>query len=217
MTFAGLRSRWTMPRAWAAASARAICAASGERLAEPHAGAGDHRVERLALHVLHHDEVEAVGLGDVVDGDDVGVVERRGRLGLLHETPLALRVGHLVGGEDLDGDEAVEVGVAGLVDDAHAAFAELLEDVEVQHTPADHRHPRCWNAHPGRPEPAPVLPRIDTGLRLPDAGLIMPYFDGAPTTIASRASDAWSWRVLRGATTLRLAGTVRSLRTDARC
>ena len=36
------------------------------------------------------------------------------------------------GGQDLDGDEAVQVGVAGLVDHAHAAFAELLEDLVVR-------------------------------------------------------------------------------------
>jgi hypothetical protein len=40
--------------------------------------AADHRLQSLALDVLHHDEVQAVSLFDGVDDDDVRVVEGRG-------------------------------------------------------------------------------------------------------------------------------------------
>ncbi len=40
-------------------------------------------------------------------------------------------IGDLVVRQDLDGDEAIEVGVASLEDDPHAAPAELLEDFVV--------------------------------------------------------------------------------------
>ena len=66
------------------------------------------------------------------------MVQRAGRLGLLDEAGLALRVGDLLGRQHLDGHEAVQVGVAGFIDDAHAAFAELLGDLVVQDGAADH-------------------------------------------------------------------------------
>ena len=42
--------------------------------------------ERLTLDELHRQEPAAVELADLVDGDDVRVVERRGRPGLLLES-----------------------------------------------------------------------------------------------------------------------------------
>ena len=67
-----------------------------------------------AVDVLHDDEVDAVVRIDVVDGDDVRVVERAREPGLLDEAPLSIRVGDSVGGKDLDGHRAIEVGVAAL-------------------------------------------------------------------------------------------------------
>ena len=76
---------------------------------------------------------------DVVDGDDVGMVQGAGGLGLLHEPALAVGIGDLVGGKDLDRDGALELRVAGLEDDAHAAFAQLrLERIATQGL-ANHR------------------------------------------------------------------------------
>ena len=63
-----------------------------QRLVERQA-ARDRPVERLALDEFHRDEVQLVGAVDLVDGDDVGVVERRGRAGLVLEAaaPLVVR------------------------------------------------------------------------------------------------------------------------------
>ena len=75
---------------------------------------------------------------DVVDGDDVRVVERACRLGLLNEALLALRIGHLVVWQHLDGDGTIEARVAGPVDDTHPALAELRFDSVAIERLADH-------------------------------------------------------------------------------
>lgn len=51
---------------------------------------------------------------------------------------LARGIGDLLRRQDLEGHEAVQVRVAGLIDDAHAAFAELVEDLIVQQPLAGH-------------------------------------------------------------------------------
>ena len=51
---------------------------------------------------------------------------------------LALGVGDLLRRQHLDGDEAVQVRVAGLVDHTHPALAELLEDLVVRDGASDH-------------------------------------------------------------------------------
>ena len=55
------------------------------------------------------------------------------------EARLALLVLRELGREHLEGDVAAEAGVAGAVDDAHAALPELLLDLEVPDGLADHR------------------------------------------------------------------------------
>ena len=53
----------------------------------------------------------------------------RGGAGLLDEALPPLGVGHPVRGQDLQGDEAAEAGVAGVVDLAHPSRAEGREDL----------------------------------------------------------------------------------------
>jgi hypothetical protein len=52
---------------------------------------------------------------------------------------LAPWVGHPLRRQDLDGDKPVQVRVAGLVHDAHAALAELLGNLVMQQPLSDHR------------------------------------------------------------------------------
>ncbi len=73
-----------------------------------------------------------------MDGNDVGVIQRRGGPRFLHETALSLGVGRLVRRQNLDGDQALQVGVAGLVDYPHPAFAEFLDDLVVQELASQH-------------------------------------------------------------------------------
>ena len=81
-----------MPRACAAASASAtgiaIRSTSPRRM--PCRGMSASRL--LPAHVLHHDEVGAVGRLDLVNGDDVGMIEGGGGLRFLHESATAIVV-----------------------------------------------------------------------------------------------------------------------------
>ncbi len=87
--------------------------------------------------VAGHGEVEpAVGsLPQLQDGAQVRVVERRGRLGLLDEPGLGLGVARQLGGEELEGHDAREPRVLRLVDHAHAAAPQQLQDPVGTHRP----------------------------------------------------------------------------------
>ena len=98
---------------------------------------GDGVLERLAFEALHGDEGVAVFLADVVDGADVGVIERGGGLGFALEAGERLRVFGDGVGEEFQSDETIEAGVFGFVDDAHAAAAEFFEDAVMGDSLAD--------------------------------------------------------------------------------
>jgi hypothetical protein len=95
-------------------------------------------IEGLSGDVLHCDEVRAVNMINVMNGDDVRVIQGRGSLGFLNEAPLAIGVGDSFCRQHLDGDVAVEMGVAGPLNDTHAAFAESLSDLIMAERPSDH-------------------------------------------------------------------------------
>ena len=81
----------------------------------------------LAGHVLHRQEDAAVVLALVVDGDDVGVRERRARAGLAAEPgDEALVVGEVLA-HHLQGDLAVEPLVDGQVHRRHPAVGDPTE------------------------------------------------------------------------------------------
>ena len=95
--------------------------------------------QRLALEQLHHEERRALVLADVVQRADVGVVQAGDGPRFAREARAALSVGAQFCGEDLDGDRAVEAGVAGLVDLAHSARADAVDLVRTEAGRA--RHP----------------------------------------------------------------------------
>jgi hypothetical protein len=109
-----------------------------DRFIQTEAASGYDAVECPARHELHGDEVDALVLPNVMDGDDPWVIERGGGLRFLHKAETAIAVSYFVGGKKLDGDEAIEVCVARFVDDTHAAFADLLKDFEVGERLTDH-------------------------------------------------------------------------------
>ena len=103
----------------------------------------DHLRQALAFDELHRVVVDAAFDADGVDGDDVRVVERGGGAGFVLEAGQLLLVEHRGERQDLQRDAAAERELLGLVDDAHAAAAELAEDAEV----AEHAgllDARCW-------------------------------------------------------------------------
>src|SRR5437879_3254365 len=95
-------------------------------------------VERFTGDKLHGYEINTVSLVDVVDVNDVGMTQSRCGLGFLNKPLFAGRIGDLFRRQDLDGNEAVEVGVAGFIDDTHPTRAELLDDRVMSDGSADH-------------------------------------------------------------------------------
>ena len=91
----------------------------------------DDAVERLALEVLHRDEVALAVLPDLVGLDDVGVAEARGEPRLVEEHAEELRVLRELGPDLLDDHQLVEARRAphdGEVDLGHAAVPELRDE-----------------------------------------------------------------------------------------
>ena len=112
---------------------------------------------RLALDVLHDDEVAAAGRVEagVEDLDDVRVHELRRRQRLALEARHERRVVGEVLGEQLDRDVALQARVHRQVDGRHAAEPEApLEPV----APGDLRPP-SWRRHPSAVPPAPPCRR----------------------------------------------------------
>ena len=125
-TLVGLRSRWTIPASWAAWTARASVTISSAAW-RPGWGVPASRSARLpAFEQLQRDERQAVDLADLVDLDDVGMAEPGDGLGLDPEAGEVVGAGLAAAADHLEGDQAVQARLPGLVDDPHAAFAELL-------------------------------------------------------------------------------------------
>ena len=68
-----------------------------QHLAEAHAVPRNQRIEALAAHVLHHDEVGAVRGLDLVNRDDVRVIEGRGGVRFLDKPTPAILVADAIG------------------------------------------------------------------------------------------------------------------------
>jgi hypothetical protein len=74
-------------------------------------------------------------LSELVDGDDVWVAEAGQGTGFPSEPLGEAWVGRRLGGQDLQGYQAVEGRLARLVHGAHAAFAQEAEDFELWEEP----------------------------------------------------------------------------------
>ena len=99
---------------------------------------GHHFAQAAALEQLHHHERTAAGLADVVDGADVGVIERRGGLRLPPEALERLGVEGPIVAEELEGDLPLQPDIFGLVDHPHATAAQRAEDGVMGNRLTDH-------------------------------------------------------------------------------
>ena len=88
--------------------------------------------------IFHDDEGAAVFLADIVDGANIRMIEGGGGVRFAAETLERLAIfGHFFG-KEFQGDGAVQAGVFGFVDHAHAATAEFFENAVVRNGLANH-------------------------------------------------------------------------------
>src|ERR1700745_563095 len=85
-------------------------------------------LERYPVQKFYDDERLVAVFADLVDGADVGMVQSGSRTSFTSETFQCVRVSRKVFGQELQGDEAAELGVLGLVDHTHPAFGEKTHD-----------------------------------------------------------------------------------------
>jgi hypothetical protein len=104
--------------------------------------------ERLAFEQLHRDEEASGVFADLVDLTDVGMVDAGGRARFAPQ-PFTPRLVTGQRRQRLQRDGAPEALVARLVDDAHAALAELAGDRVLAET-SRHARPRRVIGRPGR-------------------------------------------------------------------
>src|SRR3954452_22379032 len=90
------------------------CALRGERACL------ERLSQRLSLEQLHDGEVPARGFAEIVNGEDVRVGERGDSEGFALEPRAGIGVGGERWRKDFNGDVAIQLGVAGAVDLAHA-------------------------------------------------------------------------------------------------
>ena len=95
---------------------------------------------------FHDEEGAAVLLADVINGADVGVIQRGSGPRLALETAKRLRVVSNFIGQKLQGHEPVQAGVLGFINHAHSAPAELLNDAVVGDGLADKGATAIWGA-----------------------------------------------------------------------
>ena len=86
--------------------------------------------ERRAIHELHENIRQPVGFGNIVDGDDIGMGQDSGRLGLAKQAlPQAAALGFVgeIGQADgFDGDNAADGGILSPVNDPCRTASELV-------------------------------------------------------------------------------------------
>ena len=95
-------------------------------------------VERLAFDELHRHEVIVLMAEERIERRDPRMIELRERGRLIAESLQQLRIPAHVRAQTLDRDRAVKHHVHAPVDGAHAALADLLDDLVVPDYPANH-------------------------------------------------------------------------------
>ena len=101
----------------------------------------DLLLQRLAFEKGHGNEGLAFDFIDLVDVADVGVIECGGRFRLSPEPRLNFLVAEQVSRQEFQSYRTLEVRVLSLVNDTHAALAELPGDLVVRDGSVDHAFP----------------------------------------------------------------------------
>lgn len=87
--------------------------------------------EALAFHMAHGKIRPAFVFADFIDRHDVGMLQAGGGFGFRLEAAHLGLGGELAGADELQGDDAVEADLPGLIDGAHAAGANFPEQLVI--------------------------------------------------------------------------------------
>src|SRR5262249_28071142 len=98
----------------------------------------DLALQRFALQELHRDEMAALGLADLIDGADIGVIERGCGARLALETLQCSRVVLHLRRQEFEGYVPSEIQVFRLVHHAHTPAAQLRQDTVMRNRLAYH-------------------------------------------------------------------------------
>ncbi len=136
MTLAGLMSRWTIPARWEYSRAWRMPMVismdrSGSSLRPECSSSRSVDPSTYSITMYGMDNALDVVLTRVVHGDDRGMVERGGRLGLPAEPGLERRIACEVGSQRLHRHGAAEPGVMGEMYLRHATTAEHLAELRT--------------------------------------------------------------------------------------
>ncbi len=104
-----------------------------------HRLAADEMFQGDAIQKLHDDEGLIVIVVNLMDGADVGMVQGRSCARLAAKARQGQRIVSDLGRQKLDGHEASQLEVLGLIDHAHAAAAEFFHNAVVGNGLVDHR------------------------------------------------------------------------------
>src|SRR5439155_10999389 len=96
--------------------------------------------ESMPLEQLHNDERLVSVFVNVMDGADVGMIERGGGFGLTPEAFQCEVILREALRQELESHEAMQVCVLGPVDHSHTTAAELFQDTVMGDGAADHVH-----------------------------------------------------------------------------
>ena len=88
-------------------------------------------LQRLAIEELHRDERLPVFFSNVVDGANIGMIQRRGGLGFAAEATERRRIFGEIVRQEFQSDVATEACVLGFVNHTHAAAADSFYNAVV--------------------------------------------------------------------------------------
>ena len=102
-----------------------------------HRLARDQVLQRRAVEILHHDERMPILLANLMNRANVRMVQSRSGASLAAKAFEGLRVAHHVIGQELQRHEAAKLSILGLIDNAHASAAKLLNNAVVRNRAAN--------------------------------------------------------------------------------
>ena len=113
-------------------------------------------LQSLSFQILHHDVGLTLMLTHIMDGADVGMVQRRGGPGFTLESFQCLAVLRQLVRKELQGHMPAQASVFGFVNDTHSSATELLYDFVMSDRVADHV---LFTHHSGTANANNTLPR----------------------------------------------------------